>query len=45
MSVLAFFIGTAVGIIGTVVYNHFQATKVAALGDEIVTKVDPLQKK
>lgn len=45
MSVLAFFIGIAVGVIGTVLYNHFQATKVAVLGDEIVAKVDPLQKK
>lgn len=45
MSVLTFLLGIAIGIVGTVVYNHFQATKVATLGDEIVQKVDPLQKK
>lgn len=41
---IGFLIGLIVGILGVVVYNHFKPTKVTALGDTIVNKVDPLKK-
>lgn len=34
-------IGVGIGILGTVVYNHFFPSKVGSLGDSIVNKVDP----